>query len=109
MRWGCSRVLPSRKVSMVRHWWCVRGRGWRRSAALNGLGAAATGVVTLIIAMTKFSHGAWLVVLLIPALVALFLAIRDHYHLLERASRPETPLAPEEVSVRAVVPIADLG
>jgi amino acid transporter len=97
------------QTGMVRHWWCVRGRGWRRSAALNGLGAAATGVVTLIIAMTKFIHGAWLVVLLIPALVALFLAIRGHYRLLEMASRPETPLVPEELSVRAVVPIADLG
>jgi amino acid transporter len=97
------------QAGMVRHWRRVRARGWRRSAVLNGLGASATGLVTAIIAVTKFIHGAWLVVLLIPGLVALFFAIRNHYRRLEMARRPETPLAPEEVSVRAVVPIADLG
>jgi Amino acid permease len=64
---------------MVRHWWQDRGPGWRHRLAINGLGALVTGVVTVVIAATKFTHGAWIVVLVIPALVATFLAMRRHY------------------------------
>ena len=64
---------------MVRHWWTDRVRGWRHKLAINGLGALATGVVTVVIAATKFTHGAWIVVLVIPALVATFLAMHRHY------------------------------
>ena len=65
--------------SMVRHWAQVRGSGWLLRAGLNGAGAAATGVVTGIIATTKFTHGAWIVIVLIPLLVLHFLTIRRHY------------------------------
>ena len=64
---------------MVRHWWKDRVSGWPHKIAINGLGALTTGVVTIVIAMTKFTHGAWIVVLVIPALVATFLAMRRHY------------------------------
>jgi amino acid transporter len=64
---------------MVRHWWKDRVAGWRHKIAINGLGALATGVVTIVIAVTKFTHGAWIVVLVIPTLVATFLAMRRHY------------------------------
>ena len=64
---------------MVRHWWLLRGAGWRYRLLINGVGAVATGVVTLVIAVTKFTHGAWIVVLVIPILVATFLAMRSHY------------------------------
>ena len=64
---------------MVRHWWVERGAGWRHRLLINGVGAVATGVVTLVIAVTKFIHGAWIVVLVIPVLVSGFLAMRRHY------------------------------
>jgi hypothetical protein len=48
-------------------------------AVLNGMGAVTTGIVALIIATTKFTHGAWLVILLIPLLVLLLMTIRRHY------------------------------
>ena len=64
---------------MVRRWMRVRGPGWWWRIALNGVGALVTGGVMLTIAMTKFSHGAWIVVLLIPTLVALFLVVHRHY------------------------------
>jgi amino acid transporter len=97
------------QAGMVVHWRKDRGPAWRRSAVINGVGAVATGVVTLVIAGTKFVHGAWLVVLLIPLFIGLMWAIRSHYIRLDGAKRAETPLAPEEVSIRAVVPIGDLG
>ncbi|HKZ04350.1 MAG TPA: APC family permease [Methylomirabilota bacterium] len=65
--------------SMVRHWLRVRGVGWGWRCALNGLGATVTGVVMIVIAATKFTHGAWLVVLLIPLLVAAFMTVHRHY------------------------------
>jgi amino acid transporter len=64
---------------MVRHWWKDRVPGWRHKIGINGLGAVATGIVTVVIAVTKFTHGAWIVVLVIPTLVATFLAMRRHY------------------------------
>jgi hypothetical protein len=64
---------------MVRHWLRVRGAGWGWRCALNGLGATVTGVVMVVIAATKFTHGAWLVVLLIPILVAAFMTVHRHY------------------------------
>ena len=65
--------------SMVRRWLRLGGDGWWWRAALNAIGALATGVVMLTIAVTKFTHGAWIVVLLIPTLVAVFLIVHRHY------------------------------
>jgi len=67
------------QASMVRHWWRTRGPGWPVRAALNAAGAVATGVVMLVIATTKFLHGAWVVVALIPCLIGGCLMIHRHY------------------------------
>ncbi len=97
------------QAGMVVHWRRLRERGWQRSAVINGLGAVATAIVTVVIALTKFAEGAWLVIVLIPMLIVLFWGIHRHYLTLDRARRAETPLLPEEVSLRVVVPIADAG
>jgi amino acid transporter len=97
------------QAGMVVHWRKDRGPGWKRAAAINGLGAVATGIVTLVIAGTKFLHGAWIVVVLIPLFIGMLRAIHGHYRVLDDTRRAETPLAPEEVQVRVVVPISDLG
>ena len=64
---------------MVRHWLRDRVPGWGWRMAINGLGATLTGVVTVVIAATKFSHGAWIVVVVIPVLVAAFVMMSRHY------------------------------
>ena len=64
---------------MVRYWLRERGPRWSFRALLNGMGATATAAVAVIIAVTKFTHGAWMVVVLIPCMIALFLAVRRHY------------------------------
>ena len=66
---------------MVRHWLAERGAGWRRRLLVNGVGAVVTAAVTVVTAMTKFSHGAWIVVLLIPLMVLAFRAVHHHYEL----------------------------
>jgi amino acid transporter len=67
------------QTGMVRHWFAERGPGWRRSAAINGVGALATAIVTLVIAVSKFEQGAWIIIVVVPALVGLMLFIRHEY------------------------------
>jgi len=64
---------------MVRRWLRLRAPGWRWRATLNGIGAVATGLVMVTIAVTKFVHGAWIVLILIPVLVVLFVLMHRHY------------------------------
>jgi len=64
---------------MVRHWYRERGQGWRAKAAVNGMGAMATGVVLVVIVVSKLVHGAWVVILLVPICVWLFHAIGRYY------------------------------
>jgi amino acid transporter len=64
---------------MVVHWWKYREPGWHWSIAVNAFGAASTGLVTLIIASTKFMSGAWIVLIIIPVLIAMFLYVHRHY------------------------------
>lgn len=56
-----------------------QAKGWKHSILINGVGAFATLVVLIVLVLTKFVHGAWIVVVLIPLLVALFKAIHRHY------------------------------
>ena len=67
------------QAGMVVHWVKERGDGWRHRALLNGLGATATGIVAIVQVTTKFTHGAWIVVLIIPLIVWLLLTIHRHY------------------------------
>jgi amino acid transporter len=74
---------------MVVHHWRLREPGWRWRLGVNALGAAATSVVTVVVVISKFTEGAWIPALVIPALVVLFKAIRRHYDRVSRAIRVE--------------------
>ena len=50
-----------------------------RSMLLNGLGAAATGITTMVVLVAKFVDGAWITVLLVPALILMMRAVQRHY------------------------------
>ena len=63
--------IKSQKARQAKH--------WKKSILINGLGAIATLVVLIVLVITKFLHGAWIVVVLIPLLVGLFRAIHRHY------------------------------
>lgn len=98
------------QAGMVVHWWHLRreSRGWQRSILINGLGALTTCLVALIIAVAKFLEGAWIVILLIPLLVLLFLGIRRHYQRVERERMAHLPIHPADIHHRIIVPIAGL-
>jgi amino acid transporter len=80
------------QAGMVRRWLKERTSGWQASAFLNGLGAASTAIVLVVIVMTKFTGGAWLVVVAIPLVVWGFTAIYRHYqHVAVRLSLQGVP------------------
>lgn len=73
---------------MVAHWLRNRGRGWRAGLATNLLGAVLSAAVVVIAAITKFVEGAWLVVILIPAIMVLCARVHGHYETARRALTP---------------------
>ena len=99
------------QAGMVRHWWKLRTqeRNWLRSMLINGLGATATLVVAVVIASTKFLDGAWIVVLLLPLLILMFVGIHHHYQRVERERTTEVPIHPKDIHHRLIVPIAELN
>ncbi len=67
------------QAGMVIHWRKTKEAGWKTSAVINGFGALVTGVVLVIVAVTKTLEGAWIVLLLIPIIVGIFKITRQHY------------------------------
>jgi len=76
---GVFTAFTLSQSGMVRHWLAERGPGWRRSALINGIGATATGIVTVVFAVAKFSQGAWIVLIIVPLLVAVMVWIGREY------------------------------
>jgi amino acid transporter len=64
---------------MIRHWFSERGPGWRRSALINSVGAFVTAVVVVVIAVSKFDQGVWMIIVIVPILVLLMLFIKHEY------------------------------
>jgi amino acid transporter len=85
------------QAGMVRRWLLKKGLHWRKKLIVNGVGAITTGIATAIIAVTKFLQGAWIVFLLVAALIMMFRSIRSHYKAvaeqvqLSRDARPPRP------------------
>lgn len=111
------------QAGMVQHWRRNDGPGWRRRAAINGLGATVTGLVALTAAGTNFMNpnlpiipglplgwGAWLVLVIMPCLVWLFLKVRRHYQEASQANAlPPAPLPERPIRNVVVVPVARLN
>jgi amino acid transporter len=93
------------QAGMIRHWQRERHPGWWGHALVNGVGALTTALVTAIIAITKFTEGAWLVVLLIPLLVLGFWRIRRHYNQVARNLSLEGWTRTPMRTHRVIVPI----
>ena len=88
---GVFTAFTLSQTGMVRYWLRTRDPGWLRRALINGVGALATFVVTLVVIWTKFAAGAWMVIMAIPLLVLVFLGIRRHYRRSPAASAPAQP------------------
>jgi amino acid transporter len=67
------------QAGLVRHWYGGRPRGWALRAVLNGSGAVLTAVAAAVFVLSKFTSGAWVVVITVPALMLLFSRIENYY------------------------------
>lgn len=92
---------------MVRHWHRLREPGWRTSLAINAVGACATAIVAVIIAATKFTHGAWISILMMLLLMLLFTLIHRHYEWFHEKIGVDEDTLP--VGVPAAVPLEEGG
>ncbi len=107
---GVFTSITLSQAGMVRHWLRERGPDWRRSAAINGFGAVATAVVTVVFAIAKFALGAWLIILIIPVIVVAMLFIHGQYERrrLEVRVRPEVIIPPPTRHQRVIVPVPEV-
>lgn len=81
---------------------------WRKSIVINGVGALATAVVLAVFIMTKFMHGAWIVVVVTPLLVLMFRAIHAHYLSVARQLSMDGLEPLHTVNHRVIVPISGI-
>jgi amino acid transporter len=98
------------QTGMVRHWHEQRTPGWQAKAALNGFGALLSGVAAIVVTATKFTEGAWLIVLALPLLVLLFERVHRAYERIGQSlgiGRVPGPPHPDRSLV--IVPVAGLS
>jgi amino acid transporter len=95
---------------MLRRWWKRREPGWHTGLFINGLGAATTLVVAFVVGSSNFFQGSWLVIVLVPLLMALLMGIHGHYREMARALELDRIPAAAEVAAEpiVIVPIARL-
>jgi amino acid transporter len=108
---GVFTAFTLSQSGMVVHWWRKReaaGPRWRRSMVINAAGAFTTGIVTLVIGISKFDRGAWIVVLLVPILVLMFKGIYSHYESVRRQVSGLEVKPADQTQTIALVPISDL-
>ncbi len=94
---GAFLAFTLSQAGMVAHWRKVGGPGAGKSMVINAVGAACTGVTLAVVLVAKFAEGAWVMLLLIPALLVLFLSVRAHYRSVAREVASTAPLDAENL------------
>lgn len=103
------------QAGMFVRWIKNKGKGWKLKALINGFGAFVTFLIVIVIAITKFSQGTWIVVILIPMLILMMLKIKKHYIAIYK----QLKMTPEEISAiditrdiyrnRVIVPVESIN
>ncbi|MFD2419754.1 APC family permease [Amycolatopsis pigmentata] len=94
------------QIGMVRHWRAARGPGWRRRATVNGAGALLTATAAIVVTSSKFTHGAWLIVVIVPGLAVLFWRVRVAYDRIgAQLGIGSLPDRPHQLDTLVVVPV----
>ncbi len=100
---GAFLAFTLSQAGMVVHWRRAGGAHAMQSMLINGLGAACTATTLVIVLVSKFLEGAWIVILLIPALLATFFGVRVHYRALARELATDAPLDAENLQPPVVL------
>jgi amino acid transporter len=98
-------------TGMVVHWWKTRGKGWKTSILINGADAILTTSILIIVIITKFMYGAWIIILLIPMIVPVFIFIHKHYSRVAEQLRLLSMQAPPPQTIEhsVLMPIDDVN
>jgi amino acid transporter len=96
------------QAGMVIHWRRTKEPGWKSSALVNGVGATVTGIVLVIVTVTKTLEGAWIVLLLIPTIVGMFRMTRNHYDHVASQLTLRGYVPPRRIHNTVLVPIGGL-
>jgi amino acid transporter len=98
------------QTGLVRHWHGQRSPRWRLRAALNGAGAVLTATAAAVFVVSKFTSGAWVVVVMVPALMLLFSRIESYYQVVGRelglGEQPDRPLPAKSL---VIVPVGSIS
>jgi amino acid transporter len=98
------------QTGLVRHWHGQRSPRWRLRAALNGAGAVLTAPAAAVFVVSKFTSGAWVVVVMVPALMLLFSRIESYYQVVGRelglGEQPDRPLPAKSL---VIVPVGSIS
>lgn len=97
------------QTGMVLHWLRTRPPHWALRAALNTVGACVSGLATLVFLYTKFTEGAWVVVVAVPLLILLFHRVSAYYRRLVSVIRVTTPPRPRPHRTLVIVPVRGLS
>jgi amino acid transporter len=100
---GALLAFTMSQAGMVAHWRRVGGQAANRSLLVNAAGAIATGVTVLVVAVSKFTEGAWITVIVLPLLVAAFWRVNAHYLKVAEQVADPTPLDIEAAPAPIVV------
>ena len=100
---GAFLAFTLSQAGMVVHWLRNREPGWRLRMAVNGLGAFATGITTLVVLVAKFHDGAWITALLLPLMILLMTMVKRHYAHVERDTDNPHPLSIEGIKPPLVI------
>jgi amino acid transporter len=100
---GALLAFTMSQAGMVAHWRRVGGPRAKRSLSINAAGAIATGITVVVVAVSKFSDGAWVVVVVLPLLLAVFWRIHRHYGTVAEQVAETEPLRIDRAPPPAVV------
>ncbi len=96
------------QTGMVVHHLKVKEPFWQKNLLINLLGATITAVVLIVILVAKFTHGAWIVTILIPLFVAWFYAVRDHYVVAAQQLTIDMAVPPRKLKHTVIVPVVSI-
>jgi amino acid transporter len=100
---GAFLAFTLSQAGMVEHWRKLGGAHSKKSMAINGAGAASTGVTLVVVLVSKFLEGAWVMILLIPGLLFIFYSVHGHYQKVGREVATNTPLDAEALEPPVVL------
>ena len=100
---GAFLAFTLSQSGMVVHWFRNRKLRWRLRAAVNGIGALATGITTLVVLVAKFVDGAWVTALLVPLMIFLMAKVKHHYRGVKLATTSSEPLALDNIGSPLVI------